>query len=251
MSRPSHLLAAYVAARRRDLGLTQEQLAERSNLSPSIIKKIEQGLRPATDQVLAALFTALEIPRWYFQHVMHLTAPNMIPSILGATFHRPTRKDLRVLADYNGATCYQTLPDFTVAAANQRYLDSFPGLVPGGNIIEWMLLDDRAVEAMGETGLEREAHLIVHAFKMLSFGLIPHDERNRMIDTFSKADSWERLWTTDVPVEDIPRDTVMVRDPGTGLLRPHYLTITSTEFPDRPWWIYHLADTDGPLAFTT
>ena len=53
------LLAANLAARRRALGLTQGELAQRSGMSPALISRIESGRQPPTVRTLMRLADGL------------------------------------------------------------------------------------------------------------------------------------------------------------------------------------------------
>lgn len=55
-----------VNLRRKMLGLTQAQLAERSGLAQGTLSKLEQGLRPATDAIVERLADALDCPPSFF-----------------------------------------------------------------------------------------------------------------------------------------------------------------------------------------
>lgn len=55
-----------VSLRRRMLGLGQIQLAERAGIAQGTLSKLEQGLRPATDDVIEKLGAALDCPVSFF-----------------------------------------------------------------------------------------------------------------------------------------------------------------------------------------
>jgi len=55
-----------LALRRRMLGLGQIQLAERAGIAQGTLSKLEQGLRPATDDLIEKLGTALNCPVSFF-----------------------------------------------------------------------------------------------------------------------------------------------------------------------------------------
>lgn len=55
-----------VSLRRRMLGLGQVQLAERAGIAQGTLSKLEQGLRPATDEVIEKLGVALDCPVSFF-----------------------------------------------------------------------------------------------------------------------------------------------------------------------------------------
>ena len=52
-------IGARIATERKLRGLTQHQLASRAHLSVSLLRKVEQGSRPASPALMAAVGTAL------------------------------------------------------------------------------------------------------------------------------------------------------------------------------------------------
>lgn len=66
----------FIAERREELGMTQEQLAEKIDLSRSMLSKIETGAQPYTQRTLEAIAEALKcrpadllMPEYNFQKV--------------------------------------------------------------------------------------------------------------------------------------------------------------------------------------
>jgi transcriptional regulator with XRE-family HTH domain len=66
----------FIAERRDEMGLTQEQLAEKINLSRSMLSKIETGVQPYTQRTLEAIADALKcrpadllMPEYNFQKI--------------------------------------------------------------------------------------------------------------------------------------------------------------------------------------
>ena len=57
--RPTHSIGDRIAAYRTARRLTQRQLAAAAHVSLSLLRKVEQGDRPASDQTLAAIAEAL------------------------------------------------------------------------------------------------------------------------------------------------------------------------------------------------
>jgi transcriptional regulator with XRE-family HTH domain len=56
-------IGARIATARKLRGLTQVQLADRAHISPSLLRKVEQGSRPATAALIAAVASALRVER--------------------------------------------------------------------------------------------------------------------------------------------------------------------------------------------
>lgn len=55
-----------VNLRRKMLGLTQAELAQRSGLAQGTLSKLEQGLRPVSDAIVERLSDALDCPPSFF-----------------------------------------------------------------------------------------------------------------------------------------------------------------------------------------
>ncbi len=53
---------AYIRARRKALGLSQNALARRAGITPSMINRLETGYRRGRPRVLSAVATALQLP---------------------------------------------------------------------------------------------------------------------------------------------------------------------------------------------
>ena len=60
---PMDLIGPVVRARRHELGISQETLAERAHLDRTYISSIERGKRNPTLQVLGCLAIGLQLPR--------------------------------------------------------------------------------------------------------------------------------------------------------------------------------------------
>ena len=60
---PMDVIGAVVRARRSELGISQETLAERARLDRTYVSSIERGKRNPTLQALACLAVGLQLPR--------------------------------------------------------------------------------------------------------------------------------------------------------------------------------------------
>ncbi|MBF6085121.1 helix-turn-helix domain-containing protein [Nocardia cyriacigeorgica] len=241
------LLADYVRERRKFLRLRQTDVAKIADVSVQVVRNLEQGRRPSTDAMLEAIFNALEVPVWFQQHIMHLSHPRMVASRLSADPAWPTRADLADLAAFSGPASYVQLPAFDLIAVNQYHRELFPGLEPGANALEWMLLDPAATDALGDDWY-RSAHQMVQAFRQMAVGVVPEKRRLTLIDSFSQSPHWEDMWSTAIP---FGQDRVRVMNPKIGQRQSFYVRLASTEMPRRPWWIYRLVPETSPLATGT
>lgn len=234
-------IAGYLRTRREAFGLTRAELARRAGVSEALLQKIEQGTRSPTAGALGPLFDALEVPDQFREHAAGLLQPELAVEPPDGPLEPG---ELEFLHSLPYPACYQTMPAVDVVAANTAYLRAFPGLVPGGNIMEWMLLDPAARIAI--EGWERETHLIVYGFRHMGPGLLPAERYAELVRTCSASPDWERLWSTDIAPAEIPRRPVRVRCPDTGAWIPMRIQVFRFEVPRRPWWMYTL--TPIPMA---
>ena len=73
-------LGRRVNKRRRELHMTQEQLAEKLQLSTSFLGHIERGTRKASLETLIALCNALDVsPNYLLERSLTLSNPDMPP----------------------------------------------------------------------------------------------------------------------------------------------------------------------------
>ncbi|WP_433754696.1 helix-turn-helix domain-containing protein [Nocardia sp. CA-135398] len=240
----------WLRMRRIEVGLERpEDLGRLVGLSADQIKKAENGTRTLSIESFEAIVGALALPMWWGRMVLALTRTSLIPSHVG-TDHPIGTRDLRILEAYPGPACYYEVPLFKVRAANSKYLRAFPGLVPGRNIIEWLVNEPAARKVLDGWGLE--VHLMTQALKLMSPGLVAQHEVDAVVDACRHAPEWNELWSTDFPQSWASMDSSLeysvITDIDTGEEQPMWVSIDVSEVPFRPWWTYHLTPVDGPLA---
>ncbi|GAB0101569.1 hypothetical protein JMUB6875_05330 [Nocardia sp. JMUB6875] len=229
-------IADYLRGRREAAGLTRAELSKRAGVSEALIQKIEQGTRPPTATALGALFTALEVPVQVREHAATLLQPEL--ASFGTEITPPEPYELDFLRSLPYPACYQTMPAVDLVAANDAYLKAFPGLEPGGVILEWMMLDPRAREVMADW--ESDAHLMAYGFRYLASAIHSPEKIQAIIARCSAAPEWDRFWNTEVAADTIQRRVTRVLSPDTGELISYHIQVFKFELPQRPWWIYSL-----------
>ncbi|MEV5833844.1 helix-turn-helix domain-containing protein [Nocardia sp. NPDC052112] len=239
-TRPS--IASYLRERREAAGLTQAAMAAATGFPLRVIEDFEQGVVAPTSATLGSLFDALGVPMYFRDHIVSLTRASQFPDTFGPVPSAPLPSDLRTLRSIAQPAWFQLVPTFDLVAANSAYLRLFPGLEPGGNILEWTMLNPQARKSVHEW--HKEAHLMVYALRMMAPGLVPQERLDKIISACRAAPEWERLWLTDVAPADIARPWVHVRDPARRELRRMTLNVFMFEFPHRPWWMYTLVPVD-------
>ncbi|MCU1640042.1 MAG: helix-turn-helix transcriptional regulator [Nocardia sp.] len=229
-------IAGVVRVRREALGLSRAELARRAGVSEAVIQKVEQGTRQPTPTALAALFEALDVPMQYRDHAANVLQPELTDIPYDGEI--PDQDELDFLNSLPYPACYQTVPGLDLIAANDAYLQTFPGLTPGVNIIAWMLLDPIARHVMGDW--ERETHLMVWAFRHMAPGITTPEHIERITGLCRDAPDWQRLWSTDIPPAEIGLRPTRVRSPETGEFTHMQIQLFGCELPRRPWWMYAL-----------
>ncbi|WP_433709719.1 helix-turn-helix domain-containing protein [Nocardia sp. CA-084685] len=250
MEEITKVVGQWLRTRRIQVGLERpEDLGKLVGLSADQIKKAENGTRTLSIESFEAIVQALALPTWWGRMVLALTRTSLIPSYVAAD-HPLAARDLRILEAYPGPACLYEVPLFKVRAANSQYLKAFPGLVPGRNIIEWLVNEPAARKVLGSWGLE--VHLMTQALKLMSPGLVAQDEVDAVVDACRHAPEWNDLWATDFPQSwasvDSSLEYSVIKDVDSGEEQPMWVSIDVSEVPFRPWWIYHLTPVDGPLA---
>lgn len=230
----------YLQERRKDAGLTREQLADRSNLSVSLIEKIERGARPATIPTLSTLFDGLAVPLLHRRHVLALAVPDIhlrpaTPAL------PPSPADLADLASLDHPASYYLMPTFTIVAANVAHERAFPGLRPGTNFVEWMFLNPLARTVM--TDWDRDAHRLVDCLRSFAPLHAGDDHLATVIANCRNARGWADFWDARPSARNRSREVIHIRDPRSELSRRMALRLYTPEFPSRPWWLCRLVPT--------
>ncbi|MGW4769905.1 helix-turn-helix domain-containing protein [Nocardia sp. NPDC004278] len=244
----------WLRARRIQVGLERpEDLGNLVGLSADQIKKAENGTRTLSIESFEAIIRALALPAWWGRMILAMTRTTLIPSNLATDYPLEVR-DLRILEGYPGPACFYEVPLFKVRAANSKYLEAFPGLVPGRCILEWLVNEPAAREVLVNWFFE--AALMAQGLKLMSPGLVPQNEVNAVVDACRHAPEWDDLWNAEFPqswasMEGNALECSVIKDIETGEERPMWVSLDVSELPFRPWWIYHLTPVDGPLAIAS
>ncbi|WP_067548358.1 helix-turn-helix domain-containing protein [Nocardia crassostreae] len=229
-------IAGYLRERREAAGLTRAELARKAGVSEALIQKLEQGTRPPTSATLGALFEALDVPAQFREYAASVMQPEL--TALGFDDEAPSPAELAFLNSLPYPACYQTLPSVDLIAANEAYLRAFPGLAPGGNIIEWMLLNPNAKYVLEDW--EGQTHFMVFAFRHMAPGVVAPERMAEVIEVCGRSPDWERFWSTEIAPADIPRRPIRVRSAETGERTTMHIHLFRVELPRRPWSMYTL-----------
>ncbi|MRH86169.1 helix-turn-helix domain-containing protein [Nocardia sp. SYP-A9097] len=228
---------AYIRLQRKAAGLTREQLADRINLSVSLIEKIELGTRTTTLPTLKTLFDGLNVPPLHRRYILNLSLPGGLGHNSDAV-PEPTLADLADLASLPHPAGFFLVPTFTMVAVNDAYRTAFPGIVNGTNLIEWLLLNPCARDTVLDW--HREAHRLVHGLRVLTPDPATNPHITEIINRCQAIPEWDHLWNTDLPAPALFRDHITIRDPSNHQVRHLNARLYSPEFPDRPWWLHRL-----------
>ncbi|WP_280264072.1 helix-turn-helix domain-containing protein [Nocardia wallacei] len=228
-------IAHYLRERREAAGLTRAELAQRAGVSEALIQKIEQGTRAPTPTALIALSDALRIPTQFVDHALELLQParRQTTDLYGDL----AEGEIDFLNSLPHPACYLTLPARDLIAVNDAHRRYFPTLLPGTNVIAWTLLDPIARHVLADW--EQQAHVLVQAFRYMAPGVVTPERCEEIIRMCRAAPEWDRLWSTDLPPDNIPHP-VRMRSPETGEWCPMHVHLFKIEIPTRPWWLYSL-----------
>lgn len=229
-------IGGFLRERREVLGLTRAELARKANVSEALIQKLEQGTRPPTSTALGALFEALDVPPVYREYAAIVLQPEL--TSVESNGLEPTRVELDFLDGLPYPACYQTAPAMDLIAANAAYLQAFPGLAAGANIIEWMLLDPRARLVVEDW--EREAHLMVQSFRHMAPGITAPDRIDEITRRCRQSPDWQRLWSTDIQPGELEWRPVRIRPIDGGEWTSMHVHLMRCELPRREWYVYSM-----------
>ncbi|MFD4429026.1 helix-turn-helix domain-containing protein [Nocardia sp. NPDC058497] len=233
MEDPHAPIARFLRERRESAGLTRAALGALAGVSPALIQKIEQGTRAPTLEALTALCDGLAIPDPFRDHLVSLSLSHRYdkPAPVEAAVPATERK---LLDSITHPASLQVFPTFDILAINAAWARQFPGLAPGMTLLEWMLLDPAARSVVMEW--ERQVHASVFSFRMTSPGLVPQTRIDEIVTSCSRAQEWNRLWTTEPqPPYGIDDPELLVRDIDTGEPTPLALHNLDFTMPRRTW----------------
>lgn len=241
MIQPHISIASYLRERREAARLTRAELARRAGVSEGLIQKLEQGVRPPTAIALGALFDALSVPDVFREYAILVLEPKLTTGM--STEFVPSQAELDFLHSIPYPACYQTSPALDLIAANSAFLEVFPGLRPDGNILAWLLLDPRSRKVI--QNWEREAHIVVQAFRYMAPGTTAPDRIEAIKRMCQESPDWHRLWATDIPPAQFEWQPMCIRPlEGTEWTAMH-VQILRPEMPRRGWWMYSLVPIPG------
>jgi transcriptional regulator with XRE-family HTH domain len=231
---PHPPIARYLRERRESAGLTRAALSAAAGISPGLIQKIEQGTRTPTIEALNAMFDVLEVPALFRDHLVSLSLADRYDSAPPDPADQVPITDLVLLNAIPYPASLQVYSTFDIVAANAAWERIFPGLTAGTTLLEWMLLDPRAREAMLDW--HTQVHLCVYGFRVMSPGVVPQARIDQLVGACSQAPEWAEFWTTEphAPTH-LDRPVQRFKDPETG--QPITMIMHALEYtiPRREW----------------
>ncbi|WP_405135996.1 helix-turn-helix domain-containing protein [Nocardia sp. NBC_01388] len=229
-------IANFLRSRREAAGLTRAELARRAGVSEALIQKVEQGIRQPTATALGALFGALDVPPPYRERTAGALLPELAGLYDGGAAPKPA--ELSFLNSLPCPACYQTTPGYDLVAINDAHRRWFPGLEPGDNVLEWMLLDPVAVDIMGDRW--RDLRTMVYAFRHMAPGPVSPERIEEIAVRCRRSPDWEQLWSGPPP-EGLPARTTRIRSPETGELTVMNVQLFRRDVPRRESLLYTLS----------
>lgn len=232
---------------REHLGLDRAVVAAKAHIAADTLRKIEQGTRAASYDVLAALADALDIRAQLREYLIRADHPRMFTDL-----HAPAddaeiaHSDLLELELTPYPFALTSVPLFDVIACNQAYEDLLPGLTAGGNAIIWMMTDPRAPRVVKDwRGL---AHGMVNALRQMQMaGQSPHRVQE-IIAACAGHPEWDTLWRTLASHPKVLSDLVHVADAQGNNTTRYIVRIDRAEYPRRTWMRYRLIPDQAHFA---
>ena len=227
---------AFVAGRRKQLGMNRKDLAMRTTWSEAVITKIEQATRPPTVDTLIALFDALAIPTMYREQLFNLLYPGIIQEMYGALPATPTPSDLADLASYPYPAAFMLLPETDVVATSPLWPVALPGMVAGRNLMEWIFTDPYAEKVLVDW--ETYAHAYAAGMNLTGRALFAPGRYDQIQAVCSAHPEWGRLSTKPVSGTAGLNENLRIRSPLGGHDVEYLIKIDRPEFPRRAWFTY-------------
>ncbi|MFE2997381.1 helix-turn-helix domain-containing protein [Nocardia sp. NPDC059246] len=232
-------LGSWLQQVRDNRGLSQRQLALRTNISEPYIPKIEAGRIPSRE-VLDQLICTLSLNPMQARYTRDLWAPAAsLPSIDELRERSTTSSRIEHLErlDDSGVIAVYTDPLWNILAANASFHRALPGLAePENNLALWHFHSTRGRRPAMDVTLqwEHEAAFLVSILRG-AFGRYRESPRARdLFERLRHDKTFARLWSDIVNVAYARRtgDRAQLRDPATG--EPYSISIDIHEVADAP-----------------
>ncbi|MFR9753726.1 helix-turn-helix domain-containing protein [Nocardia sp. 004] len=206
-----HILRDY----RREIGLTQGALARKSELSTSLISKIEVCQRAVNSDTIAKIAPALGLNALSQERLIRLIDPHL--QKLSTAPPTLTRRELNLLDNISHPACYLTPGLKVVVAANTAFSSAYPGLQVGESLVEWHLFSPWAKAVLPEW--ENETHLWVRACREALTGFVPISDIEAIKTRLRRHPSFDEMWNTRAAETVVTREILRISDPGSGKIR--------------------------------
>lgn len=234
-------LGATVKRMRLAQRLSQIEFAAKVNASAAVIQRFEQGTKIPSPPILAAIMDQLAIPSWFRERITYAVSPGITTSDVENEFQPPDAHMIEILESIPHSACYMTMPSCDILATNAAYREAHPGLVAGGNAIEWTVLDPRAKEAWPNWRTSAELALS----PLRAFGFLDPERSQQVISKCSTSPDWQSLWDAVPPLDRTNGAVIAARDPKSQKVIDRMILVMRPEFPRRSWLLYIAA----PMSF--
>lgn len=222
--------------------LTRPALGRSASISPKLLEKIERDERPVKPESLKMLLKALEIYSLVGSEYATLAfQPDSVRKWLQETANTfPEDHDLASLDAQHCPAALMTPGSCDLLATNVYFDEALPGARESGNLIKWLLFDERAREVLPHPYWEQETHLMVGGLHCLWPTLVTRRRLGELLNEVVDAPDFERFWTTPIPPDEVPSLIIQLRDLDGGITE-HYRGTSQPDFPyQRRWRLYTL-----------
>lgn len=149
--------------------------------------------------------------------------------------------DLAKLHALDCPAALMTPADCNLLATNEQFDRALPGASEHGNLIKWLLLDERARRVLPEPYWTRETHQLVGTLHCLWPTFVPRPRLGVLLSDLVDAPEFQRFWFTPTETVEDPSNSIQLRDFKTGDVAEHYRQTSQPEPPQpRTWRLFKL-----------
>ncbi|WP_433592652.1 helix-turn-helix domain-containing protein [Nocardia sp. CA-145437] len=237
-------LGAYLKRERLRHGMTQRAVAEALHMSRSGYEKIENGQRLPHPGMLNALAVLFEIPV-NRRRVLWSIATGDDLSVSAAAGGSVTDGMLAFMRNLRGPASLHQVPENNILAANAVACRLFPWLDPrlGApdrplNVIVATMNEPRASEYL--VNWADFVHRLVWALTEYSLANTPAERVREIREACRSSPEFDRIWNTPCPREILADDSLLLRDPATGVVTEYQMDCLRWAFPNRDVELFSL-----------
>ncbi len=231
------IIGAFVRMQRESLDLSRPELANVSLVSRSSIAKLENEFRPVSQAALRELLNALMIFDLAATRCVEMAAqPELVlRSIEEEERAVPSVATLsHVLSDPFPA-CLHRRASFERLASNAAFDRLFPGSQDYQYFLEWVMLDPRAREVL--VNWRYDSQLWIGNLHCLGPFVVTQPRMQWLAERLSPAPEFEAMFRARIPIQEVIRHTMEIRDLDTGEINTMNVKYWSAAFPPDPFWV--------------